>query len=61
MYSLHRRGGSGVGSETIRKLEAKGVSRMDQIAKLSEDDLVEVGVGRHIAKKLLSHVRSVRV
>ena len=60
VLTMRRRGRSGVGSETIRKLEAIGVTRMDQIATLSEDDLVESGVGRNIAKKLLSHVRAAR-
>ena len=61
LVSMHRRGRSGVGTATIRRLEAKGITRVDQIAAMGLDKLVEAGVGRHIALKLLSNAQASRI
>jgi len=55
---MKRRGQSGVGTETLRKLEGLGITRADDIGRLGLDGLVAAGVRRSIAKKVLAHVNA---
>ena len=60
LLSMRRRGQKGVGVETLRKLEAMGLARTDQIGALGLSGLMAAGVRRSIAMKLLAHARASR-
>lgn len=55
---MKRRGQTGVGTETLRRLEGLGITKADDIGRLGLDGLVAAGVRRTIAKKVLAHVNA---
>ncbi len=55
------RGKAGVGIQTIRKLEDGGIESMEQLAKLSLDDMVSMGIRRDIAERISGYIRRRRV
>jgi ATP-dependent DNA helicase len=61
LVSLRRteksRGGNTVGVQTIRRLEAAGVRTLADLAQLSLDDLIDLGIRRSLAGQLRSYVR----
>lgn len=50
-------GKAGVGIQTIRKLEVAGVSTPKNILELGFDGLVEKGIRRDIAKRIIQHLK----
>jgi len=56
LLAMKRRGQTGVGTETLRRLESLGVSRPADLGRLGLDGLIAAGVRRSIAKKVLAHV-----
>lgn len=57
LLAMKRRGQTGVGTETLRKLEGMGVTRSDQLGGVGLEGLVAAGVRRSIAKKLLTQAK----
>lgn len=57
MRRLTIRGGAKVGAGTIQRLEEAGVTDKASLLKLSEDDLVELGVKRNLAKQIRAFAR----
>jgi hypothetical protein len=58
LMAMKRRGQTGVGTETLRRLEALGVCRTADLGRLGVDGMVAAGVRRSIAKKVLAHVNA---
>ncbi len=56
LLAMKRRGQKGVGTETLRRLEGLGVTRIADLGQLGLHGLVAAGVRRSIAKKVLAHV-----
>ncbi len=55
------RGKAGVGIQTIRKLEGDGIESIGQLAKLSLDEIVSMGIRRDIAERISGYIRRRRV
>jgi hypothetical protein len=49
--------GVSIGVRTIRQLEASGIRSLPDLAALQIDDLVRLGVRRHLAKQIRTYVR----
>lgn len=57
LRDMKRIGDSGVGIQTIRKLEQSGVTNLKDLYNLGLDGMIERGVRRDIAKKISSYLR----
>jgi ATP-dependent DNA helicase len=55
--SLHGNGGPVVGLGTIRKLEAAGITTLQQVSLMRTSDLKRLGVGARFAKQIIKYVR----
>ena len=49
--------GPGIGVQTIRRLEESGITAVSQLVGLTVDQLVSLGVRKHIAKHICAYVR----
>lgn len=57
MVAARRRGGSGIGVESIRKLESAGITQIKRIATMSPAEFATVGIRRDIAKRLQTEAK----
>ena len=57
LRDMKRLTGGGVGVQTIRKLEAAGITNLLQLQRLGTDGIVALGVRRDITKRIQLYLR----
>ncbi|MFY9811621.1 DEAD/DEAH box helicase [Aquabacterium sp.] len=57
MVAARRRGGEGIGVESIRKLESAGITQIQRIATMSPAEFATVGIRKDIAKRLQTEAK----
>lgn len=57
MVVARRRGGKGIGVESIRKLESAGITQIQLIANMSPAEFATVGIRKDIAKRLQTEAK----